>query len=145
MNEPFVERRVYEAWGAKHSSGRTATPIGACKHDGCSSQGYDLTDELCSVHFVTDVLAELEDILHEANINWLATCEAESRAKEIWRCQCGYAGTYAERDMHFMANDGSEGHGPPVCDSMVRSTPTRSAGRRRVTTAPNISNIEEIG
>ncbi len=139
--KPFVSRDVYEHYGQTHSSGLTAIAIGACEHNGCSSIGYDLTEHLCSVHFVTDVLASLEDLLHEANFHWLAACEAESNAKTIWRCACGMVGTYAERDKHFMANNGSPEHQP----ALVPSVASRVVGRTRITIAQNPNKIEEIG
>jgi len=126
-----MEETVREAWRKRALLGisdRVANVSGPCIHDGCGGQGFDLTDELCSTHFVTDVIANMEDVLHEANINWAAACVAESNQKEIWRCTCGFLGTFQERELHFNAlhSDASVSHGPPVRNQVVRTTQTRA-------------------
>lgn len=151
MGEPFVERKVYENYGRTHTSDRNSRPTGPCAHgagnyDSCNSEGYDLTEGYCSVHFVTNVLSKLEDILHEANFNWLATREAESHAaKSIWYCTCGYAGTYEERDKHFVAHDGDVGHQPPVRNTVVQNQREARSPRLRLTPKQATINPDDVG
>ena len=120
MSEPFVERKAYLG-----RANQVAIRDGLCVHSGCCNNGYDLTENLCPTHFVTDVLAKLEDILHEANLNWTAAVEAE---------KASVARADEKPNHHLMANDGS-----------AERQPTGKTGRQRLTPKTNISNIEEIG
>ena len=142
-----MDREVYARAATRYRGDQPlkAVSTGTCIHDGCNDPGYDLTENYCSCHFVTNVLTELEDILHQANLQWAATVLAEHEKKEIWRCQCGFQGTFAQRDAHFADSDFRDGHGPPVADSPIRSRIVGNSGRKRMTPVTNPNKLEEIG
>jgi hypothetical protein len=143
--EEIIRKNWHKRAANLQASGPTATPTGECIHDGCNLSGWDRTEGYCSVHYVTNVVSEIEEILHDANENWIASVYAESNAKPIWRCICGFYDTYENRESHFMANDGDAGHGPPIRNQLVQSTKTvASGGRKRVTEKQTI-NLDEVG
>lgn len=139
VDQPFIPRDKYIG----RSYGRTAISTGPCMHDGCTLVGFDLTEDLCAGHFVTDVLANLEDLLHEANTNWSAAHTAEANAKLIWRCMCGFTADFQARELHFLAHNGDADHGPPAGHTLVQ--PTKAARKRLTPESTDLSKVEEIG
>lgn len=142
VDQPFIDRTKYIG----RAGDRTAMPTGPCAHGGCTLVGFDLTEDLCSMHFVTDVLANLEDLLHEANTNWSATHTAEANAKLIWRCICGFSSTFQARESHFLAHNGNASHGPPTGYTLFQPSKTQTTGRKRLTPdTTDLSKVEDIG
>ena len=143
VDQPFIPRDKYIG----RAGDRVATETGPCCHDGCTLVGFDLTEDLCSMHFVTDVLANLEDLLHEANTNWSGALTAEADAKLIWRCICGFSSSFSARESHFLAHNGDADHGPPAGRTLVALSPSAKTARRRITTSEStdLSKVEEIG
>ena len=153
-----MDELIREKWRKQLQDGyptcRPALSTGLCAHPGCQLNGFDLTLGLCPCHYVTDVLGAIEDAYHDANERWIASVHAESNAKHIWRCRCGFVGKYETLNEHLVANAGSEDHGPYESHRVVGQTRLQMGvqesgdlkkGRQRLTPRTNISNIEEIG
>ena len=142
-----MDNETRRKWSKHHFGPQTpATSTGPCEHvdDGgvaCPNLGYDLTDGLCSTHYVSDEIEFLEAGLRSANERWARVSEVESWRHEIWRCQCGFTGTYIERDAHFLANNESSACGPPI-----KNAPTRVMNGKRLTKPSEVKiNEEDLG
>jgi len=104
-------------------------PVSTCRFRLVVSQSWVRSDSRPrSTHYVSDEIEQLRRLSMTQTRDGSATCEAESWVKEIWRCTCGFSGSYVERDKHFVANDGDKSHTPPI-----KNAPTRVMNGKRLT------------